>query len=123
MLHFVIYGNNTAALVAALEISKKNKVTLINPGKSWGAHFSGIQTPEGSYDIGMNYFEFSTFLAQNENLLEYNPDKRNDAAKYFHKVENYIRKIVALTRVPEPSMLQREIVLAFGSAQYIFPAR
>ncbi len=104
-MDFVIYGNNTAALVAALEISKKNKVTLINPGKNWGAHFSGIDTPEGSYDIGMNYFEFSTFLEQNENLLEYNPDKRNDAAKYFHRVEQYIKELVPLKRVPEPSML------------------
>ncbi len=105
MSSFVIYGNNTAALVAALEISKKNKVILINPGKSWGAHFSGINTTEGSFDIGMNYFEFSTFIEQNNNILEYDPKKRNDAAKYFHEAERFIKDLVVLNQVPQPLIL------------------
>jgi hypothetical protein len=87
---YIVYGNNMAALVSAHELSKKNKIAIINPAPNWGAHFAGIIINETNFDIGMNFFEFSTFHKKDSNLLSYDPLKRNDSARFFDLVQNFI---------------------------------
>ena len=48
---YIVYGNNTAALVSAHELSKKNKIAIINPAPNWGAHFAGITINETNFII------------------------------------------------------------------------
>ena len=87
---YIVYGNNTAALVSAHELSKKNKIAIINPAPNWGAHFAGITINETNFDIGMNFFEFTTFHKKNSDLLSYDPTRRNDSARFFDLVQQYI---------------------------------
>ena len=103
----VIVGNNVAAIIAALETGKQRKITLINPTNSWGGHFGGLQDDRNKYDIGMNLFEFSSFQEQSTDILSYNPDKKNDAARFFQHIEQYIRQHISLEPVPCPQVFYR----------------
>ena len=99
---FIVYGNNVGALFSALELGKKHKVALVNPTPNWGAHFAGIKIDAINYDIGMNFFEFTTFHQKSDDLLTYNPDVRNDSARFFHLVKDYFEKRMHLVNVPTP---------------------
>jgi hypothetical protein len=99
---FIIYGNNIAALVSALQLGKKHKVALINPVPNWGAHFAGTVIDDIKYDVGMNFFEFTTFHPQSDDLLSYNPMIRNDSARFFHLVESFFYYRLPIVQVPEP---------------------
>lgn len=89
---FAVCGNNTGALVSAIELAKKHKVALINPAPNWGAHFAGISINGQNYDIGMNFFEFTTFHKPSTDLMTYDPAVRNDSARFFAMVEKYVTK-------------------------------
>ena len=84
---FAICGNNTGALVAAIELGKKHKVVIVNPAPNWGAHFAGFPVNGENFDIGMNFFEFTTFHKPSTDLMSYNPAVRNDSARFFKLVE------------------------------------
>lgn len=88
--NFVVYGNNVAALVSALELSKNHKIALINPTPNWGGHFAGMNIKGVHFDIGMNLFEFTTFHKQDIEILTYDPWRRNDSARFFKIAEKYI---------------------------------
>jgi protoporphyrinogen oxidase len=99
---FIIYGNSVGALISALELAKKHKVALVNPAPNWGAHFAGLKINNTSFDIGMNYFEFTTFHQQSNDLLSYNPDARNDSARFAHLIQKYFEEMGSIVEVPTP---------------------
>lgn len=102
---FVVVGNNIGALVSAIELAKKHKIALINPSKNWGAHFGGINIDNENYDIGMKFFEFTTFHNSNNDLLSYNPSIRNDSARFFGLVESYIKERIDYVEVDKIEVL------------------
>ncbi len=87
---FAVCGNNTGALVAAIELGKKHKVALINPAPNLGAHFAGLPINGQNFDIGMNFFEFTTFHKPSTDLMTYDAAVRNDSARFFKMVEDYV---------------------------------
>lgn len=98
---FIIYGNNTGALAAAIELGKKHKVAVLNPTPMWGAHFAGIMINGENFDIGMNFFEFTTFHQASQDLMSYNPAVRNDSARFFGLVENFVKSRVEVVEVQD----------------------
>lgn len=96
---FIVYGNNTAAMVTAIELSKNNSVAIINPFKSWGGHFSGLKIDNLNYDIGMNFFEFTSFHNKSNDISTYCFNKRNDSARFFDLVKEYIFNYIDLCEV------------------------
>ena len=106
---FVIYGNNTGALVAAAELGKTHKVALVNPAPNWGAHFAGIPINGENYDIGMNFFEFTTFHQPSTDLMTYNPAVRNDSARFFGLVEKYITDRIDCVEVDKIEVLAEDV--------------
>lgn len=96
---FIIFGNNVAAILSSLELSKNHKIALINPSKNWGGHFSGINLMNNNFDIGMNLLEFTTFHKQSSDLSNYNVTFRNDSARYFEKVKEKVREKNELVKV------------------------
>lgn len=106
---FIVYGNNTAALVSGLELSKKHKIAIINPAPNWGAHFAGITLNETNFDIGMNFFEFTTFHKKNNDVLSYDPTKRNDSARFFDLVQKYICDQIETVLVDKIEVFANEV--------------
>ena len=114
---FAICGNNTGALVAAIELGKKHKVAIINPAPNWGAHFAGFPVNGENFDIGMNFFEFTTFHKPSTDLMSYNPSVRNDSARFFKLVEDYIASRIEFIEVDAIDLLcngtyAKDIVMA-----------
>lgn len=102
---FAICGNNTGALVSAIELGKKHQVALINPAPNWGAHFAGFPLNGENYDIGMNFFEFTTFHKPSTDLLSYNASVRNDSARFFGLVEDYVTSRTECVEVSDIDVL------------------
>ena len=102
---FVICGNNTGALVSAIELAKKHSVAIINPSTNWGGHFSGLPINGESFDIGMNFFEFTTFHKSSNDIMSYNPSVRNDSARFFKLVEEYAASRVDYVEVDDIKVL------------------
>jgi hypothetical protein len=102
---FVICGNNIGALVSAIELGKKHKVAIINPTPNWGGHFSGLSINGVNFDIGMNFFEFTTFHKTSNDLMSYNPSVRNDSARFFKLVEEYTAARVDYVEVDDIKVL------------------
>jgi hypothetical protein len=98
---FIIYGNNTGALAAAIELGKKHKVALVNPTPMWGAHFAGIMINGENFDIGMNFFEFTTFHKPSQDLMSYDALVRNDSARFFKSVEQYVTYRIDVAEVKD----------------------
>jgi hypothetical protein len=114
---FAICGNNTGALVAAIELGKKHQVAIINPAPNWGAHFAGFPINGDNFDIGMNFFEFTTFHKPSNDLLSYNPAVRNDSARFFKLVEEYVASRIDFIEVDAIEVLtngtySKDIVMA-----------
>src|SRR5438309_1951651 len=101
---FIIVGNNIAALVAADTLSDRFKIALLNPAPQWGAHFGSTVIGGEQFDLGMNYFEFTTFKEQSEDIKTYNVNVRTDSARFFHNIEKYIRDILPVVEVNTPQM-------------------
>ncbi len=106
---FIVFGNNTSAMISALELSKKHSVALINPTPNWGAHFAGININGTSFDIGMNFFEFTTFHKPSHDILSYDPKARNDSARFFQMVENYISSKIEFVEVDKIEILSQGV--------------
>lgn len=102
---FIIYGNNTGALVAAAELGKSHKLALVNPTPSWGAHFAGFPLNGENFDIGMNFFEFTTFHKASNDLMTYDPAVRNDSARFFALVEKYVTTRIDCVEVDKIEVL------------------
>lgn len=106
---FVVYGNNVAAMISAIELAKKYKVALINPIPNWGAHFAGIKINGHDFDIGMNFFEFTTFHKSSDDLMTYNPAARNDSARFCKLVEKYVTSTIDVVEVDKIETLSQGI--------------
>jgi hypothetical protein len=105
LFDFVVYGNNIGALASSIELSKKYKVAFINDIPNWGAHFAGISVGEHRFDIGMNFFEFTTFHKPSSDLANYDPAVRNDSARFFELVEKFVSKRIDYVEVDKIELL------------------
>jgi hypothetical protein len=100
---YIIYGNNIGAMIAAVELAKRYQVALINPARGWGGTLGGMKINGTNFDIGMNYFEFTSFHTPSDDLETYNPQLRNDSARFFHKIEKYVAAHCDFAEVDTPS--------------------
>lgn len=100
---YIIYGNNIGAMIAAIELAKRYQVALVNPAKGWGGTLGGMKINGTNFDIGMNYFEFTSFHTPSNDLETYNPQLRNDSARFFHLIEKYAAAHCDFAEVDTPS--------------------
>ncbi len=102
---FIIFGNNIAAIVLAERLSTLSKnILLVNPTKSWGGIFGGININNEIYDIGMTNFEFDLFGSQESNIKNYYADPNRKLGEYVHFVENYISLFTEYHEIDTPIM-------------------
>jgi hypothetical protein len=94
-----IFGNNFGAIIAAIELSKKYKINIVNPTNIWGAHFSGIKINDIIFDVGMNFFELSSFQKSVSDIKTYDISKKNDSARFLGIVSDYLKNYVKLSPV------------------------
>ena len=115
---WLIYGNGLSALVLAERLGSIGKqVVLVNPGKSWGGIFGGLNINGDVFDVGMTNFEFDLFSDPAEDIQNYDPDQKRDVGRYVHFVERYLSTFVEVLPVPTPCMrfgnhLVRDLILS-----------
>ena len=103
---YIIFGNNVAAIVLAERLSDLRKnILLVNPTKSWGGIFGGININNEIFDIGMTNFEFDLFGSHQSNIKNYSSDPNRKLGEYVHFVENYISIFTEYHEIRTPTML------------------
>lgn len=103
---YIIFGNNVAAIVLAERLSSlKKNIMLVNPAKSWGGIFGGININNEIFDIGMTNFEFDLFGSYESSINNYSADPNRKLGEYVHFVENYISIFTEYHEINTPTML------------------
>jgi len=103
---WVIYGSGLSALVLAEQLGSAGRdVLLVNPNKTWGGVFGGINIDGDVFDAGMTNFEFDLFGEPANDIQNYHPDHKHDVGRYVHFVERYLSRFVKTKVLPTPKML------------------
>ena len=110
---YIIIGSSLASLVAASELSKKEKkIALINPSSHWGGHFSPVQIDGYNFDPGMVLYEFDSFFMNIDSRIDsYNPWLRNDSGRFCKKVEAFVSQYISFHSIQAPKMFFNNVVL------------
>jgi hypothetical protein len=102
---WLIYGSGLSALVLAERLgSAGRRVMLVNPEKHWGGIFRGLKFDGDLFDAGMTNFEFDLFGEASHDILNYDPDRKQDVGRYVHFVRQYLSRFVEVAPLPTPSM-------------------
>lgn len=102
---WLIFGSGLSALVLAERLGNVGiEVVLINPSRSWGGIFGGIDINGEIYDAGMTNFEFDLFSESADDLDHYSPDRKADVGRYVHFVQSYLSRFVQTAPLPTPRM-------------------
>lgn len=104
MKNIIIYGGSVGCMALAKELCKNQdlKIILINPSKSWGGYFGGINVNGVNFDVGMNLFEFTSFCSESSDIMDYNPDIKSDSGKYSKMIESFVKKEIETHVVDTP---------------------
>jgi hypothetical protein len=104
-IDWVIYGRGLSALVLAERLGSVGlQVLLLNPDKSWGGIFRGINIDGDVFDAGMTNFEFDLFGEPAQDLQHYCPDRKSDIGRYVHFAQRYLERFVETVPLPTPVM-------------------
>ena len=102
---WLIYGGGLSALVLAERLGHAGRdVVLMNPGKSWGGIFGGLNIDGQMFDAGMTNFEFDLFGEPADDIENYHPDQKRDVGRYVHFVQRYLSRFVSVAALPTPGM-------------------
>ncbi|WAG77620.1 hypothetical protein LMK08_19975 [Metapseudomonas furukawaii] len=94
-------GNNLAVMVAALELAEGgSQVLLASDGKPLGGHFAGLTLDGHAFDIGMVFMEKGCPITQASDPRTYDPQRRNDCARFFGLVGEFLDSLVESRRIP-----------------------
>lgn len=105
---WLVYGAGLSALILAERLGAAGKqVLLVNPVKTWGGIFGGINVSGDIFDSGMTNFEFDLFGESDYNLQSYRSDCKRDVGRFVHYVQRYLSRFVDTSSLPTPSMLFR----------------
>ena len=102
-----IIGNNVGAMIAAVELSKKEevKVRLFNELPFWGSHLVGTKESQQHYDFGRIIFDFFSYNDdQNSEISSYNAKVRNDVGRFYSLIRKYIEELVDVVEIDTPQM-------------------
>ena len=103
---WLIYGGGLSALVLAERLGCAGKnVLLMNPGKSWGGVFGGLNINGQMFDAGMTNFEFDLFGEPADDIQNYHPDQKRDVGRYVHFVQRYLSRFASVAQFLSPRML------------------
>jgi NAD(P)-binding Rossmann-like domain len=103
----VVVGNCIAAMIAALEISRRGvQVAVVNPSPNWGGHFSSKQINGSAFDLGMVGFEFTGFHKNpTRDVLQYDAHRRNDVARFCQLSQEYVESLIPVSLARAPLMI------------------
>ena len=109
MKKIVICGNGLGVVVLALELSnsKNIDVTVINSKNIWGGYFGGIESNGVRFDLGMNLFEFKSYIDSSSNIFDYNPYVKSDSGRFSDLIEDYIKNVIETEIVDTPNVYFR----------------
>ena len=106
--HSVVFvGSSLSVIIGALELANKGiKVAILNNSKNWGGHFSTINLNDTDYDGGMFLYEFTSFNSsdQENDILTYDPWKRNDSGRFCNLIYKFLSKYVNTHKIDAPKM-------------------
>ena len=104
----LICGNSIAALVCGEQLlAAGEEVLVLSPNDFFGGHFRGIHSGNVHYDVGMNFFEFTSYHGDSSaSLKSYNPKIKNDSGRFVNHVRRYIEENlgVATVQIETPQM-------------------
>ena len=107
-LKTLIYGNSIAALVCGEQLLVAGEeVLVLSPNNFFGGHFRGIHSDNVHYDVGMNFFEFTSYHGdRSASIASYNPKIKNDSGRFVNHVRRYIEEHlgVATVQIETPQM-------------------
>jgi hypothetical protein len=106
MKQVIIYGGTFGSLVLAKELSinKDFNVVIINPSKSWGGYFGGIDINGNNFDIGMNLFEFTSFFNNEDDVFKYDSFVKSNSGKFSKIIKNYVKEMIVTRIVDTPEV-------------------
>lgn len=104
--HWAIYGNGLSALVLAERLgSAGREVSLINPARSWGGIFGGMNIAGTVFDAGMTNFEFDLFGDAVAAIEAYVPGRKDAIGNHVHHVRRYLSEFASFHPLPTPKMM------------------
>lgn len=102
----LLIGNNMALLVAAAELDRRGRRSmLITDGKPLGGHFAGAQIGEARFDVGMVLLEKLAPTVAHAQLNTYDPRRRNDWTRFADRAAAWLDACEPLVRAPTPQCL------------------
>lgn len=104
----VVAGTGVAGLVAAYCLGRQGvPVALVGSRRRPGGHFAGVEVAQRTFDLGMVFFEFSSFQAEGQPpVAGYDDSRLGDSGRFVQTVEAFIRELgIPYRAVVPPEMV------------------
>ena len=97
----LVCGNSIAALVCGERLlAAGEEVLVLSPDDYPGGHFRGVVCDGVPYDVGMNFFEFTSYRDDPAASLEsYDPRVKNDSGRFVSHVRRYLEEELGVETV------------------------
>jgi protoporphyrinogen oxidase len=109
-----IVGSNISALVSAISCARQGlPVVMIGSRKHFGGHFSGMVVEDARFDVGMLFFEFTSFKSEpGISISTYEDEKLGDAGRFVSTIRDFVDSLGIKYNVAEmPKMIVEERLL------------
>lgn len=109
-----IVGSNISALVSAISCARQGlPVVMIGSRKHCGGHFAGMVVENARFDVGMLFFEFTSFKSEpGISISTYEDEKLGDAGRFVSTIRDFIDSLGIKYNVAEmPKMFVEERLL------------
>ena len=109
-----IVGSNISALVSAISCARQGlPVVMIGSRKHFGGHFAGMVVEDARFDVGMLFFEFTSFKSEpGISISTYEDEKLGDAGRFVSTIRDFVDSLGIKYNVAEiPKMIVEERLL------------
>ena len=103
-----IVGSNISALVSAIFCARQGlPVIMIGSRKHVGGHFGGMVVENARFDVGMLFFEFTSFKSKPEvSISTYQDEELGDAGRFVSTIRDFVDSLGIRYNVAEtPKMI------------------
>ena len=103
-----IVGSNISALVSAISCARQGlPVVLIGSKKHFGGHFGGMVVDDARFDVGMLFFEFTSFKSKpGISISSYQEGRLGDSGRFVSTVRDFVDSLGIKYHVAEsPKMI------------------
>jgi len=103
-----IVGSNISALVSAISCARQGMpVVMIGSRKHFGGHFGGMVVENVRFDVGMLFFEFTSFKSKpGISISTYQDGRLGDAGRFVSTIRDFVDSLGIKYNVAEmPKMI------------------